>query len=58
MAAVSVERLLFFSRDYTLGINPTQFQTNWVQGLGVIAISSWESLLGPTLVLGNQKSSV
>lgn len=48
----------FFSRDYTLGLSPTNFQTNWVHDLGVIIISSWEGLVSPTPVLGNKKSQV
>ena len=46
---------VFFSSHYTLGLNPTKFQTNWVHGLGVITISSWEGVVGTTPVLWSQK---
>ena len=45
----------FFSSHYTLGLNPTKFQTSWVHGLVVIIISSWDGVVGPTPVLWSQK---
>ena len=56
MAAVSLVTIMFFfSSHYTLGLNTTKFQTNWVHGLGVIIISSREGGVGPTPVLWSQK---
>ena len=56
MTAVSlVTIIIFFQRLYNLGLNPTKFQTNCVHGLRVSIISSWEGLVGLTLVLPYKK---